>query len=158
MSTNAQILANRRNALKSTGPRTPQGKAAVSQNAVRHGLTAASDVISSESQAEFRLYRDQLFAELAPASPLESILAERVVTLSWRLKRVFRIQNQTIDALSAPKPPGPLAKLTKSFAFKTPFQPPQPDLSEFADRHPQGNASAASPSRISRMQGSSTAS
>ncbi len=42
MSTQAQILANRRNAQNSTGPRTPQGKAAVSQNAVKHGLTVPS--------------------------------------------------------------------------------------------------------------------
>ncbi len=52
MSTEAQKLANRRNAQKSTGPRTPQGKAAVSQNAVKHGLLAAHVVITSESQAD----------------------------------------------------------------------------------------------------------
>jgi hypothetical protein len=69
MSTEAQILANRRNAQKSTGPRTPQGKAAVSQNAVKLGLFAERDVISSESQADFNLYRNQLLDELDPASP-----------------------------------------------------------------------------------------
>lgn len=57
MATEAQILANRRNAQKSTGPRTPQGKAAVSQNAVKHGLLARQDVINLESQADFELYR-----------------------------------------------------------------------------------------------------
>ncbi len=129
MATEAQITANRRNAQKSTGPRTIEGKAAVSQNAVRHGLTAANDVISSESQADFDLYRDQLLAELDPASPMESMLAERVVGLSWRLKRTCRIQNQTIDALNAPKTPSPLSKLTKSFVFKGRFQP-QEDSSE----------------------------
>jgi hypothetical protein len=116
MSTESQILANRRNALKSTGPRTNEGKAAVSQNAVKHGLLTRRDVISSESQADFNLYRDQLLAELAPASPMESMLAERVVTLSWRLKRVCRIQNQTIDALNAPNPSSPLSKLIQSLS------------------------------------------
>jgi hypothetical protein len=53
MATKAQIRANRRNAQKSTGPRTPQGKAVVSQNAIKHGLFARQDVISSESQADF---------------------------------------------------------------------------------------------------------
>jgi len=123
MSTQAQILANRRNAQKSTGPRTPNGKSAVSQNILKHGLTAANAVINSESQAEFDLYRDQLLAELAPASPMESMLAERIVHLSWRLKRASRIQNQTIDALNAPKPPSPLEKLTKSLIFKGQAQP-----------------------------------
>jgi hypothetical protein len=59
-----------------------------------------------------------MLAELAPASPMESMLAERVVNLSWQLKRANRIQNLTIDALNAPKTPSPLAKLTKSLLFK----------------------------------------
>ena len=89
MSTESQILANRLNALKSTGPRTTQGKAVASQNSVKHGLLAERDVITSESQADFDLYRQQLLDELSPVSPMESILAERIVTLSWRLKRVW---------------------------------------------------------------------
>jgi len=117
MVSQSQILANRRNAQKSTGPRTSEGKAAVSQNAVKHGLLARHDVISSESQADFDLYREQMLAELAPVSPMESMLAERVVTLSWRLKRVCRIQNQVIDALNADQTSGPLAKLTQSLSF-----------------------------------------
>ena len=118
MSTEAQILANRRNAQKSTGPRTPKGRAAVSQNAVKHGLLTRQNVISSESQADFDLYREQMLAELAPAGPMESMLAERIVTLSWRLKRAGRIQNQTIDALHADNTSSPLAKLTQSLFFK----------------------------------------
>jgi hypothetical protein len=118
MASESQILANRRNAQKSTGPRTPQGKAAVSQNAVKHGLLARHDVISSESQAEFDLYRAQILDELAPVSPMESMLAERIVTLSWRLKRVSKIQNQAIDALNAANTSSPLAKLTQSLLFK----------------------------------------
>ena len=114
MATELQILANRRNAQKSTGPRTPQGKSAVSQNAAKHGFLARQTVISSESQADFDLYREQMLAELAPVSPMESMLAERIVTLSWRLKRVCRIQNQAIDALNADQTRSPLAKLTQS--------------------------------------------
>jgi len=97
MATEAQIIANRRNAQKSKGPRTSEGKSAVSQNAVKHGLAVGQDarlglatakrfaktsgasrsrVISSESQADFDLYRDQLLDELNPASPMESMLAD----------------------------------------------------------------------------------
>ncbi len=118
MSTEPQILANRRNAQKSTGPRSSQGKIAVSQNAVRHGLSARQVIISSESQADFDLYRERMLAELAPASPMESMLAERIVTLSWRLKRAGRIQNQTIDALNTDNTFGPLTKLKQSLLFK----------------------------------------
>ncbi len=118
MATEAQILANRRNAQKSTGPHTSESKAAVSQNAVKHGLLARQAVISLENQADFCLYRDRILSELAPVSPMESMLSERIVILSWRLKRVGRIQNQTIDALNADNTSGPLAKLTQSLFFK----------------------------------------
>jgi len=131
MSTQSQILANRSNAQKSTGPRTSEGKAAVSQNAVKHGLTAAHDVISSESQAEFDLHRDQILAELAPASPMESMLAQRIVSLSWRLKRICSIQNQTIDALNQRNDSSPLSKLTKSLLLKAQDCPHQ-DPSQLA--------------------------
>jgi len=132
MATELQILANRRNARKSTGPRTPQGRAAVSQNAVKHGLLTPHDVISSESQADFDLYRQQLLDELAPASPMESMLAERIVTLSWRLKRVCRIQNQAIDALNAAHTSSPLAKLTQSLLFKGQDLPPSTSAANLA--------------------------
>jgi hypothetical protein len=125
MSTEAQILANRRNTQKSTGPRTSEGKAVVSQNAVKHGLLTRQDVISFESQAEFDLYRQQMLDELDPVSPMESMLAERVVSLFWRLKRVCRIQDQAIDALNARYASSPLAKLAKSFVFKAKGQPPE---------------------------------
>jgi hypothetical protein len=129
MATEAQILANRRNAQNSTGPCTPEGKAIVSQNALKLGLTARQDIISSESQAEFELYRDQMLAELDPASPMESMLAERIVSLFWRLKRVGRIQNQAIDAMNADKTSSLLAKLTQSLFSKRPV-PPQGDSSD----------------------------
>jgi len=118
MSTQAKILANRLNAQKSTGPNTPQGKAVVSQNALKHGLSARHDVITTESQADFDLHRDALLAELDPEGPMESILADRIVSLSWRLKRADLIQNQTIDAMHEKNTSDPLANLAKSFGLK----------------------------------------
>jgi len=118
MTTEARILANRLNAQKSTGPQTPQGKAVVSQNALKHGLSARHDVITTESQADFDLHRDALLAELDPLSPMESILADRIVSLSWRLKRADLIQNQTIDAMNEKNTTNPLANLAKSFGLK----------------------------------------
>ena len=98
MATEAQTIANQQNAQKSTGPRTPEGKAASSENAVKHGLFARYDVICSESQDAFDCHRDRILAELAPAGPIESIFAERIVSLSWRLKRAETMQNQALDA------------------------------------------------------------
>jgi len=118
MPTEAQILANRRNAQKSTGPRTPHGKAIVAHNAVKHGLLARQALINSENHADFDLYKDTILTELAPAGPMESILAERIVVLSWRLKRAAHIQAQVIDAMNADNKSSPLTKLTQSLFFK----------------------------------------
>ena len=75
---------------------------------------AEQDVISSESEADFDLYRRQLLDELNPVSPMESMLAERIVTLSWRLKRAGRFQNQAIDVLNSNQTNDPFKKLTQS--------------------------------------------
>jgi len=80
MSTKAQINANQQNAQKSTGPRTVEGKAVVSQNAVKHGLFAAEAVINGENPADYELYHDQMLAELAPVGMVESMLAARFVS------------------------------------------------------------------------------
>ncbi len=113
----AQIAANRRNCQKSTGPSTPQGKAVASQNSLKHGLTAALTVIRSEDQAEFDLHRTQLLDELAPSTPIESMLADRIASTSWRINRAENFQNQTIDALGTQKT-GPLAKFQQALLAK----------------------------------------
>ena len=118
MASEAQITANRQNALKSTGPQTPQGKALVSQNALKHGLSAEKTIIKFENQADFDLHRELILGEFAPTTPIESMLTERVVNLSWRLKRASNIQNHTIDALAAPQTPNPIAKLSQSLLSK----------------------------------------
>ncbi len=120
MATTAQTKANRLNALKSTGPCTPRGKALASQNSLKHGLSARQPVIAGESQADYDLYRDRMLAELAPITPLESMLADRVITLSWRLKRSVRFQNQAIDAMLQRNGSNPLAKLVQSLHLNLP--------------------------------------
>jgi len=93
MASIAQIQANRSNAQKSTGPRTPEGKATTSRNAVKHGLLAEQVVIHGEDPAEFDLYREGMLAELAPEGAVEEMLAERAVSLAWRLRRAERLQS-----------------------------------------------------------------
>ena len=97
MTTESQIKANRNNAKKSTGPKTPEGKAKVSQNATTHGLTASSDIIKGESQQQFDAHKHSFLECLNPRNAVEDFLADRVVSLAWRLKRAERIQNQFID-------------------------------------------------------------
>jgi hypothetical protein len=99
MSSAAQVQANRSNAQKSTGPRTAEGKEKASQNAVKHGLLAKEAVIQGEDPAEFEMYRDGMLRTLAPVGPVEAMLAERIVGLSWRLRRAERLQNAAFAAL-----------------------------------------------------------
>ena len=118
MASEAQILANRRNAEKSTGPCSAEGKAIVSQNAVKHGLLAREAVIKGEDPGEFEFYRDQMLGELAPAGSVESMLAERVVSLSWRLQRAERLQGAAFDSLYEKETAEPLVKLPASLRPK----------------------------------------
>jgi len=99
MASEAQILANRANARKSTGPRTPAGKAIVSQNAVTHGFLARQTVIQGEDPGEFTFYRDRILGSLAPAGDAEVDMAERIVGLAWRLRRAERLQTEAFDTL-----------------------------------------------------------
>ncbi len=99
MTSQARIAANRRNAEKSTGPRTPEGKAIVAQNAVKHGLWARAAVLKDEDPQEFEQHRSRMLQELAPQGPQEEALAERIIGLWWRLKRAERMQDESLDYL-----------------------------------------------------------
>ncbi len=108
MATKAQIKANRENAEKSTGPKTAEGKAAVAQNALKHGLFGKIAVINGEDQGQFDFYRDTFLAELSPVGAMECILAERIVSVSWRVRRAERMQNQAIDEMIEGMKPTPI--------------------------------------------------
>jgi hypothetical protein len=118
MATEAQVAANRLNARKSTGPRTDDGKAAVAQNAVRHGLLAQQAVIGGEDPGEFEFYRDQMLGELSPAGAMEAMLADRVVGLAWRLRRAERIQAEVFDSMLTEDATSPVRKLLRSMQAK----------------------------------------
>ena len=67
MSTAAQVTANLANAQHSTGPRTETGKAASSQNALKHGLTAKTVLLPGEDEAAYRKMCEGMFESFAPA-------------------------------------------------------------------------------------------
>jgi hypothetical protein len=99
MATAAQIQANRANAQKSTGPRTPEGKETASQNAVTHGLLAREGIIRGEDEEQYREHAETLMTQLSALSPLEEILADRIIDLTWRLKRAAQDQDAVFAAL-----------------------------------------------------------
>ncbi len=94
-----KIAANRRNARKSTGPRTPEGKARSALNALKHGLLARGVVLPNdpdESPDELRDLLDALHNEFDSASAFEYLLVERLVALHWRLRRAYRYEVEAV--------------------------------------------------------------
>jgi hypothetical protein len=87
-----QLAANRLNAQKSTGPRTPEGKARVCKNARKHGLTGRDTVLPSERADDYDSFREGLLDDLAPSGDLEEVLSDRIVSYAWRLRRVPMIE------------------------------------------------------------------
>src|SRR2546423_1171416 len=87
-----QIEANRRNAAKSTGPRTPEGKATVARNPEQHGLRSPKVLLKGESKSEFTGFAEHLRAQLAPTTELELFLVNRLVATAWRLRRALTLE------------------------------------------------------------------
>jgi len=114
MSSTNQIQANRENAQKSTGPKSIEGKAISAKNAVKHGIFATETVIKGENREDFELFREKLLEEFAPEGAVETMLAERIVSLGWRLKRIVRIQDQVFDVMIEKDEPSPFQKHLKA--------------------------------------------
>ena len=100
MTTKKRIEANRKNALVSTGPVTAEGKALVSQNAVKHGIFAKDLLITAgdgkENAQEYNELLDGLIVSLHPTGQIECLLVEKIAADYWRLRRVLRFESGSI--------------------------------------------------------------
>jgi hypothetical protein len=94
-----KIEANRLNALKSTGPRTPEGRAKSALNAIKHGLCAQTVIISSENSDEFRTFSKNLTTDFAPINQVERNMVKRIISLSWRLDRATKYESLVLDKI-----------------------------------------------------------
>src|SRR6516162_1310953 len=92
MTSYRQIEANRRNALKSTGPRSEQGKQASRCNAVRHGLTAETVIGALEDAEDYKAFEAAITADYDAQSAVERELVLRLASLLWRLRRATTIE------------------------------------------------------------------
>ena len=95
-----KILANRKNSLRSTGPRTPRGKRTSSGNAMTHGLLAREVVLTAgdgaENLEEFHALLEDLYDAYDPVGVLEEMLVQTIATTHWRKARVIRAENGEI--------------------------------------------------------------
>jgi hypothetical protein len=98
MASVVQTLANQANAKHSTGPRTDQGKARVSQNARTHGFTAQSLRVADEDKQAFEALRAGLLQDTRPEGALENEIFRRLLTHSWNLRRIESFESQVLAA------------------------------------------------------------
>jgi hypothetical protein len=102
MATKAQIAANRRNAKKSTGPKTPEGKAASCMNALRHGLRAEKAVLPNENEEEYAKIHLGLQDLYQPQTIPEQDLVDQAVLAKWKLVRAEVFEAKCYDTTSDP--------------------------------------------------------
>ena len=117
MTTEKQKTANRRNALRSTGPRTAAGKAKSAGNALKHGLSSRAMLLDDEDEELFAHMQREVHFELRPEGEVETFLARRVAAGIWRLNRLLRVEAEMFDkpeihALDGGKGPGWIFRAT----------------------------------------------
>ena len=92
MASRRQLEANRRNAQKSTGPKSEKGKSVTRFNALRHGLTSEEVLLPEEDKEAFNELHEGLEADLSPEGALENRLVDHIAVNLWRLKRVQKVE------------------------------------------------------------------
>ncbi|MEK7406133.1 MAG: hypothetical protein AAB225_13585, partial [Acidobacteriota bacterium] len=96
MSSEQKVQANRRDARRSTGPKTPEGKAVVSVNAQKHGLVSRAIVLPEENRQEFQELLEGFRSQFQPQNPAEEFLVRQMAAADWRLRRITRIETGLI--------------------------------------------------------------
>ena len=94
MASQKQIEANRRNAAKSTGPRSVQGKAVSSMNALKSGIHAESEIIAGEDPAALEALTAEYVQRFHPTTPEQRRYVDTLVRDDWRLRRLARAEAQ----------------------------------------------------------------
>jgi len=88
-----QIDANRRNAQRSTGPVTEEGKKRSRRNALRHGLTAETVIDALEDAEDYAAFEMAVTADYDAQSAVERELVLRLASVLWRLRRAIAIES-----------------------------------------------------------------
>ena len=99
MATEAQIAANRKNAQLSTGPRTDEGKARSSQNAVSSGLFTRQNCVQPQEQDEYNNLYNAMWHNLSPAGPMEEMFATEIIRGAWRLRRCATAEADLLEVV-----------------------------------------------------------
>jgi hypothetical protein len=91
-----QFEANRRNAQKSTGPKTDEGKRQSRRNAMRHGLCAETVIETVEDVDDYKGFEAAVTADFNAETAVERELVLRLASLLWRIRRAISIETDLI--------------------------------------------------------------
>jgi hypothetical protein len=110
MASQKQLLANRLNAKKSTGPRSVEGKARASMNALKTGIDARSQTIPGEPISQLEELTDDYYQRFCPTTPEQRLLVDTLVDCEWLLRRFRRVEGQMWE--------NPIFEITFAKAFR----------------------------------------
>jgi hypothetical protein len=136
MTSYRQIEANRRNALKSTGPKTEAGRLVSRRNAVRHGLTAETVIGALEDAEDYSAFEAAITADYDAQSAVERELVLRLASILWRLRRATTMETGLFEIQAAH---------LRDYRQNRPLLPGSRDVIHAVLQRPDsGNADAAS--------------
>ena len=110
MASKKQIEANRLNAQKSTGPRSVEGKARASMNALKTGIDAQSQTIPGEPISQLEALTDDYYQRFCPTTPEQRMLVDTLIDCEWLLRRFRRVEGQMWE--------NPIFEITFAKAFR----------------------------------------
>lgn len=104
-----QFAANGQNALKSTGPKTPEGRSVSKMNALKHGIFSKEVLVRGlnfkEDSREFAALHERFWQQYNPVGPVEEMLVDQIVTAQWRLRRALSAESGEIALSLGPAEP-----------------------------------------------------
>ncbi len=109
-----QLMANQKNSQNSTGPKTDEGKTAVSTNAVKHGIFSNRIILNNECKAEYHDLLTELVESLKPEGKLEELLTEKIVTAMWRQLRFTKAETAHIQTRTCLNNPNMRSKVGRA--------------------------------------------
>jgi len=134
-----QLAANCANAQKSTGPKTPEGRAVSKMNALKHGISSKAMLVRGlklkENSRELDALYERFWQAYDPVGPVEEMLVDQIVTAQWRLRRALRAESGEIALSLGGRPPERLRKpnLQLQWLQWTAFGDPIPKMEDSAE-------------------------
>ena len=97
MTSERQRAANRRNAQRSTGPRSPEGREISSRNSQQHGVLSRRVTTDVEGNEIYERMLNGFMGEYGPRSETEILLVERLANLFWRERRLIQTERSQLS-------------------------------------------------------------